>query len=138
MPPWGVKIVLARRPTASFPPGPVRAAGTSITSPSGTGINIDSSNAVFDYAGTLNFATAGQAVVFAGGTVVLAMAALVLTGVGFLTSIGLATSIGDVKAQIEAHSGLARLGVRRGDASGVEDRELGGGAHLARPVEIGP
>jgi len=37
--------------------------------------------------------SSGAAVVFAGGTVVLAMLALVLTGVGFLASIGLATSI---------------------------------------------
>jgi putative drug exporter of the RND superfamily len=37
--------------------------------------------------------SAGTAVFFAGGTVVLAMAALALTGVGFLTSIGLSTSI---------------------------------------------
>ena len=37
--------------------------------------------------------TSGTAVFFAGGTVVLAMAALVLTGVGFLASIGLGTSI---------------------------------------------
>ncbi len=37
--------------------------------------------------------TSGAAVVFAGGTVVLATAALAITGVGVLTSIGLATSI---------------------------------------------
>jgi len=37
--------------------------------------------------------SSGSAVVLAGGTVVVAMAALVLTGVGFLTSIGLATSL---------------------------------------------
>ncbi len=37
--------------------------------------------------------SSGTAVVFAGGTVVVSMAALALTGVGFLTSIGLATSI---------------------------------------------
>jgi RND superfamily putative drug exporter len=37
--------------------------------------------------------SSGTAVFFAGGTVVLAMAALVLTGVGFLASIGLGTSI---------------------------------------------
>ena len=37
--------------------------------------------------------SSGTAVVFAGGTVVLAMIALVLTGVGFLASIGLSTSI---------------------------------------------
>jgi RND superfamily putative drug exporter len=37
--------------------------------------------------------TSGTAVFFAGGTVVLAMAALALTGVGFLASIGLGTSI---------------------------------------------
>ena len=37
--------------------------------------------------------SSGTAVFFAGGTVVLAMAALALTGVGFLASIGLGTSI---------------------------------------------
>ena len=37
--------------------------------------------------------TSGTAVFFAGGTVIVSMAALALTGVGFLTSIGLATSI---------------------------------------------
>ena len=34
--------------------------------------------------------SSGTAVLFAGGTVVVAMAALVLTGLGFLASIGLA------------------------------------------------
>ncbi len=38
-------------------------------------------------------ASSGTAVLFAGATVVLSMAALVLTGVGFLASIGIATSI---------------------------------------------
>jgi RND superfamily putative drug exporter len=37
--------------------------------------------------------SAGTAVCFAGGTVVVSMTALALTGVGFLTTIGLATSI---------------------------------------------
>ena len=37
--------------------------------------------------------TSGAAVVFAGGTVVVATAALAITGVGVLTSIGLATSL---------------------------------------------
>jgi RND superfamily putative drug exporter len=37
--------------------------------------------------------SSGAAVVFAGGTVVVAMAALALTGVGVLTSIGLATAL---------------------------------------------
>jgi putative drug exporter of the RND superfamily len=37
--------------------------------------------------------SSGAAVVFAGGTVVIAMASLVLTGLGVLTSIGLATAI---------------------------------------------
>jgi RND superfamily putative drug exporter len=37
--------------------------------------------------------SSGTTVLFAGGTVVVAMTALVLTGVGFLASIGLATSI---------------------------------------------
>jgi RND superfamily putative drug exporter len=38
-------------------------------------------------------ASSGAAVVFAGGTVVIAMAALALTGLGVLTSIGLATAL---------------------------------------------
>jgi RND superfamily putative drug exporter len=38
-------------------------------------------------------ATSGAAVVFAGGTVAVATAALAITGVGILTSIGLATSL---------------------------------------------
>ena len=37
--------------------------------------------------------SAGSAVLLAGGTVVVAMAALVLTGLGFLASIGLSTSL---------------------------------------------
>ena len=37
--------------------------------------------------------SSGTAVFFAGGTVIVSMAALSLTGVGFLTSIGLATSL---------------------------------------------
>jgi putative drug exporter of the RND superfamily len=38
-------------------------------------------------------ASSGTAVFFAGGTVIVSMAALALTGVGFLTTIGLATSM---------------------------------------------
>jgi putative drug exporter of the RND superfamily len=37
--------------------------------------------------------SAGSAILFAGGTVVVAMAALVLTGLGFLASMGLSTSL---------------------------------------------
>lgn len=37
--------------------------------------------------------SSGAAVLFAGGTVVVAMSALALTGLGFLTSIGLSTSL---------------------------------------------
>ncbi|TLS43550.1 MMPL family transporter [Streptomyces montanus] len=37
--------------------------------------------------------SAGAAVLFAGGAVIMAMAALALTGLGFLTSIGLSTSL---------------------------------------------
>jgi putative drug exporter of the RND superfamily len=37
--------------------------------------------------------SAGSAVLFAGGTVIVAMAALVVTGLGFLASIGLSTSL---------------------------------------------
>ncbi|MCW2766293.1 MAG: MmpL domain protein [Nocardioides sp.] len=48
----------------------------------------DNSRALADAMGT-----SGAAVVFAGGTVVIATAALAITGVGVLTSIGLATSI---------------------------------------------
>ena len=46
-----------------------------------------------DQALSLAMGSSGSAVVFAGGTVVVAMAALVLTGLGFLGSIGLATSL---------------------------------------------
>ncbi|MFJ7076874.1 MMPL family transporter [Streptomyces sp. NPDC098781] len=38
-------------------------------------------------------ASSGAAVLFAGGTVVVAMSALALTGLGFLTSVGLSTSL---------------------------------------------
>jgi RND superfamily putative drug exporter len=38
-------------------------------------------------------ATSGSAVVFAGGTIVVAMSALALTGLGFLTSVGLSTAM---------------------------------------------
>src|SRR4029434_11097353 len=48
-----------------------------------------------DTAGALSNAmgSAGSAVLLAGGTVVVAMAALALTGLGFLTSIGLSASL---------------------------------------------
>ncbi|GLH99692.1 membrane protein [Phytohabitans aurantiacus] len=48
----------------------------------------DNSTALVDAMGR-----AGSAVVFAGGTVIIAMAALLLTGMGFLVSVGLSTAL---------------------------------------------
>src|SRR5829696_1798989 len=59
--------------------------------------------------------SSGAAVVFAGGTVVLAMLALVLTGVGFLASIGLATSIVVFLAVVTATTLLPALLTLLGD-----------------------
>jgi len=59
--------------------------------------------------------SSGAAVVFAGGTVVVAMLALVLTGVGFLASIGLATSIVVLFAVVTATTLLPALLTLLGD-----------------------
>jgi RND superfamily putative drug exporter len=53
--------------------------------------------------------SSGAAVVFAGGTVVVAMAALALTGLGVLTSIGLATSLAVLVAVAAATTLLPAL-----------------------------
>ncbi|WP_166745711.1 right-handed parallel beta-helix repeat-containing protein, partial [Sphingomonas naasensis] len=53
----GIDIVNGSAGTFTF------GAGTAITSPSGTGINIDSSTASLTYSGDLTYATAGQAAV---------------------------------------------------------------------------
>ncbi|WP_149183043.1 MMPL family transporter [Streptomyces sp. TRM49041] len=72
--------------------------------------------------------TSGAAVLFAGGTVVVAMAALALTGLGFLTSIGLSTALVVLFAVATALTLLPALlsllgdrvhkGVREGDRKG--------------------
>jgi RND superfamily putative drug exporter len=59
--------------------------------------------------------SSGTAVVFAGGTVVVAMLALVLTGVGFLASIGLSTSIVVFFAVVTATTLLPALLTLLGD-----------------------
>jgi RND superfamily putative drug exporter len=59
--------------------------------------------------------SAGSAVLLAGGTVVVAMAALVLTGLGFLTSIGLSTSLVVVFAVATALTLLPALLTLLGD-----------------------
>ncbi|WP_419999324.1 MMPL family transporter [Streptomyces boninensis] len=59
--------------------------------------------------------SSGAAVVFAGGTVVVAMTALALTGLGFLTSIGLATSLVVVFAVATALTLLPALLTLLGD-----------------------
>jgi putative drug exporter of the RND superfamily len=55
-------------------------------------------------------ASSGSAVLFAGGIVVVAMAALVLTGLGFLASIALSTSLVVVFAMATALTLLSLLG----------------------------
>jgi putative drug exporter of the RND superfamily len=54
-------------------------------------------------------ASSGSAVLFAGGIVVVAMAALVLTGLGFLASIGLSTSLVVLFAMVTALTLLPAL-----------------------------
>jgi len=77
--------------------------------------------------------TSGTAVVFAGGTVVLAMAALVLTGVGFLTSIGLATSIVVLFAVATAITLLPALLTLLGDR--IDAGRVIGRRRPTKPVE---
>jgi RND superfamily putative drug exporter len=59
--------------------------------------------------------TSGSAVVFAGGTVVIAMASLAFTGLGALTSIGLATAIVVFSAVMAAITLLPALLAKLGD-----------------------
>ena len=77
--------------------------------------------------------TSGTAVFFAGGTVVLAMAALVLTGVGFLASIGLATSIVVLFAVATAITLLPAILSLLGDR--IDAGRIVGRRRAAKPAE---
>ncbi|CCH87972.1 Putative transmembrane multidrug efflux transporter [Modestobacter italicus] len=77
--------------------------------------------------------TSGTAVFFAGATVVLAMAALVLTGTGVLASIGLATSLVVLFAVATALSLLPALLSLLGDR--IDAGRVVGRRRAARPVE---
>ena len=78
--------------------------------------------------------SSGTAVVFAGGTVVLAMTALVLTGVGFLASIGLSTSLVVLFAVATATTLLPALLTLLGDR--IDRGRLGRrGRHTPRAAE---
>ncbi|MGH8969276.1 MAG: MMPL family transporter, partial [Actinomycetes bacterium] len=78
-------------------------------------------------------ASSGTAVFFAGGTVVLAMAALVLTGVGFLASIGLGTSIVVLFAVATAISLLPAILSLLGDR--IDAGRIVGRRRAAKPAE---
>lgn len=74
--------------------------------------------------------SSGSAVVFAGGTVVIAMTSLAITGVGILTSIGLATAIVVVAAVVSAVTLLPVV------LSLLDDRiDIGRLVRRHRPVE---
>lgn len=77
--------------------------------------------------------SSGTAVFFAGGTVVLAMTALVLTGVGFLASIGLGTSIVVLFAVATAITLLPALLSLLGDR--IDTGRLVGRRRAAKPAE---
>jgi RND superfamily putative drug exporter len=77
--------------------------------------------------------SAGSAVLFAGGTVVVAMAALVLTGLGFLASIGLATSLVVLVAVATALTLLPALLSLLGDR--IDAGRLAGRRRRARRAE---
>ncbi|WP_040339489.1 MMPL family transporter [Candidatus Blastococcus massiliensis] len=77
--------------------------------------------------------TSGTAVFFAGVTVVLAMAALVLTGMGVLASIGLATSLVVLFAVATALTLLPALLSLLGDR--IDAGRVVGRRRPARPVE---
>jgi putative drug exporter of the RND superfamily len=77
--------------------------------------------------------SAGAAVLFAGGTVVVAMAALVLTGLGFLASIGLSTSLVVLFAVATALTLLPALLSLLGDR--IDAGRLLGRRRPARPAE---
>ncbi|HSK25321.1 MAG TPA: MMPL family transporter [Jiangellales bacterium] len=77
--------------------------------------------------------SSGSAVFFAGATVVLAMAALVLTGVGFLASIGLATSIVVLFAVATATTLLPAMLSLLGDR--IDAGRVVGRRRTAKPAE---
>ena len=77
--------------------------------------------------------SAGTAAFFAGGTVVLAMAALVLTGVGFLASIGLATSVVVLFAVATAVTLLPAILSLLGDR--IDAGRIVGRRRAAKPAE---
>ena len=80
--------------------------------------------------------TSGTAIVFAGGTVVLAMAALVLTGTGVLASIGLATALVVLFAVATALTLLPALLTLLGDR--IDAGRLVGRRRPARPTPASP
>jgi RND superfamily putative drug exporter len=82
---------------------------------------------------TAAMGTSGTAVFFAGGTVVLAMLALVLTGVGFLASIGLATSIVVLFAVATALTLLPAILSLLGDR--IDAGRIVGRRRAAKPAE---
>jgi RND superfamily putative drug exporter len=77
--------------------------------------------------------TSGAAVVFAGGTVVIAMASLAFTGLGALTSIGLATAVVVLSAVAAATTLLPGLLGLLGDR--IDTGRLPRQRRLAKPAE---
>jgi RND superfamily putative drug exporter len=77
--------------------------------------------------------SAGAAVVFAGGTVVVATTALAITGIGVLTSIGLATSLMVLSAVLAAVTLLPALLSLLGDR--IDKGRLPGRHRPAKPVQ---
>jgi len=77
--------------------------------------------------------SSGTAVLFAGGTVVLAMAALALTGVGFLASIGLGTSLVVLFAVATALTLLPAVLTLLGDR--IDAGRVVGRRRAAKPAE---
>ena len=79
--------------------------------------------------------SSGSAVVFAGGTVVVAMAALVLTRLGVLASIGIGTSLVVLLAVASAMTLLPALLTLLGDR--IDAGRVLGRGRAAKPVENG-
>jgi RND superfamily putative drug exporter len=77
--------------------------------------------------------SSGTAVFFAGGTVIVSMAALALTGVGFLTSIGLATSLIVLFAMATALTLLPALLSLLGDR--IDAGRISGRRRSTKPAE---
>jgi RND superfamily putative drug exporter len=77
--------------------------------------------------------SSGSAVVFAGGTVVIATSALAITGVGILTSIGLATAVMVFAAVAAAVTLLPALLSLLGDR--IDKGRVGRRHRTAKPVE---